>query len=460
MVALIAMPACAGANAQPSRAVIPSDQAVIPYDQIASMQRPKSQIEHVVIIIQENRTVDNLFKDFPGADTADTGLTSTGTRVPLKATNLAGMNVYDPDHSHNIGFVTEFDGGRMDGFDKLKVKGCTKPCGQNLLPYAYVPRSQIKPYWAMAQQYVLADRMFQTNSGPSFPAHQYLIAGTSALNGAPKSLLAAENTLGNKGQSKTEAGCLMRTGSTVLAINPVTGAETPTFPCFEHQTLIDSLDNAKLSWGYYESWATNGQGKNLTTYWAAPYAIKHLKESQQDLRNVISPETDVLVDIGKHKLPAVSWVTPSAASSDHSSVNDGTGPDWVASVVNAVGKSPYWKNTVILVTWDDWGGWYDHVAPPQRNAYELGMRVPLIVISPYAKVGYVSHVQHDFGSMLHFTEDTFGLPSLGFADATADNLSDCFDFTKPARKFVPIPAGKSPDYFMSLKPSDVVPDDD
>ncbi len=420
----------------------------------------KSPITHVIIIIQENRTMDNLFNGFPGADTVKFGLTSTGGKVPLTPTNLSSVHAYDPDHSHNVGFITEFDNGKMDGFDRLPVKGCKVKCFPNLLQYAYVPRSQVQPYWDMAKQYVLADKMFQTNSGPSFPAHQYLISGTSSLNGMPDSLLAAENALGNKGQRKTEAGCLMRQGSTVQAINPTTGVETPTVPCFDHRTLIDSLDQAHLSWNYYESWSMNGQAKNVTTYWAAPYAIKHLEQSQKDIRRVVSPETDVLVAIGKGTLPAVSWITPSAAASDHSGVTDGTGPAWVASIVNAVGKSRYWKTTAILVTWDDWGGWYDHVAPPQRNAYELGMRVPLLVISPYAKVGYVSKVQHDFGSLLKFTEETFGLPSLGFADATADDLKDCFDFTKAPRPFVPIPALQDATYFMNVPPSNQIPDDD
>jgi phospholipase C len=144
---------------------------------------------------------------------------------------------------------------------------------------------------------------------------------------------------------------------------------------------------------------------------------------------------------------------PTAVESDHSSVSNGSGPSWVASIVNAVGQSQYWNSTAIFVTWDDWGGWYDHVAPQIFNQYELGFRVPLIVISPYAKKAYVSHVQHEFGSILHYTEEQFGLNSIGYTDARADDLSDCFDYTQTPTPFKAIPAKYPASYFLHLPPS-------
>ena len=146
-------------------------------------------------------------------------------------------------------------------------------------------------------------------------------------------------------------------------------------------------------------------------------------------------------------------------SSDHPSSNDGSGPSWVASVVNAIGNSQYWDNTVILITWDDWGGWYDHVPPTIINSYEYGFRVPLIVVSPFARQGYVSHVTHDFGSILKFIEETYRLPSLGYADALADDLSDCFDFHRHNR-FVKIKAPHDASYFLNDKRPPTDPDDD
>jgi len=144
----------------------------------------------------------------------------------------------------------------------------------------------------------------------------------------------------------------------------------------------------------------------------------------------------------------VSFVTPSGLESDHSGRNNGTGPSWVASIVNAIGtNSSYWNNTAIIVTWDYWGGGYDHVPPKIFNSYELGFRVPMIVISPYAKPNYVSHVHYEFGSILKFIEETFGLPSLNTTDKRATDLSDCFSFTTTPRAFKPIAAKYSAAYF-------------
>ncbi len=150
---------------------------------------------------------------------------------------------------------------------------------------------------------------------------------------------------------------------------------------------------------------------------------------------------------------------PSGQASDHPG-NNGSGPYWVAAIVNAIGHSPYWSNTAIFITWDDWGGFYDHVAPPIYNSYEYGFRVPLIVVSRYAKAHYVSHETHDFGSILRFIEETFNLPSLGYADSRADDLSDCFDFYQHPLQFHTIAAPVTAKYFLEDKTPPSDPDDD
>jgi phospholipase C len=184
---------------------------------------------------------------------------------------------------------------------------------------------------------------------------------------------------------------------------------------------------------------------------------------------VVTPQTHLLTDILADALPAVSWVTPDFRSSDHERYGIGgrqqasrtdLGPQWAATVVNAIGRSRLWNDTVVIVVWDDWGGWYDHVRPPQLDAMGLGFRVPMIVISPYAKHGYVSHVQHEFGSLIKFAESVFDLPSLGTTDARADDLSDCFDFTKPPAPYVPITTALTTADFIAMPPSNVPPDDD
>ena len=193
--------------------------------------------------------------------------------------------------------------------------------------------------------------------------------------------------------------------------------------------------------------------------WYAPDAIQHIRYGA-DYANVSTPQTNIISDVQSGKLAQVSWVIPTAAASDHARSTDGTGPAWVASVVNAIGASPYWSDTAIFITWDDWGGWYDHVKPQQFNAYELGFRVPLIVVSPYARPAYVSHVQHEFGSILKFTESTFGLGTLGYTDARADDLSDCFDYAQQPIAFRTIQSTRSASYFRQLPADTRSPDDD
>jgi len=164
----------------------------------------------------------------------------------------------------------------------------------------------------------------------------------------------------------------------------------------------------------------------------------------------------VYADISNGSLPAVSWVIPDFVNSDHSDATTDTGPSWVASVVNAIGQSQYWKNTVIVIVWDDWGGFYDNVAPPQYGPGSLGFRVPMLLVSPYAKKGYVAHKVYEFGSILKFVERTFGLQSLGTTDVRARNFaSDVLDFSKPPRKFVPIAAKYSKAFFERQAPSNL-----
>jgi phospholipase C len=429
-------------------------------------------IQHIVIIFQENRTPDNLFQDpvliSRGADIVGSGMNSLGQAIPLSPIDLgfAGVNPnnYDLGHNHQS-FVSMYDGGKMDGADLIYCNP-TAPaqCPPNA-QFMYVNPADVQPYFALAEQYTFGDRMFQTNQGPSFPSHQFIISGTSAPTaGSP--LFAAENpTLNN-------AGCIAPL-STLVTMIDATGSETnpaPQYPCFEHATLTDLLDANGLTWHYY----TPAPG----SIWTGPDAIEHICQEQPINgiltctgpdwnNNVIIPQTQVLTDIANGQLPQVSWVIPNGTSSDHAAINDGSGPSWVASVVNAIGNSSYWANTAIIITWDDWGGWYDHVAPTVINdgvswgsGNVYGFRVPLIVVSPYAKAGYVSHVTHDFGSILKFIENNFNLPSLGYADGPADNLADCFDFTQTPSSFQAIPAPLGALDFINDKRPPTAPDDD
>jgi phospholipase C len=406
-----------------------------------------SKIAHVVIIVQENRSTDDLFNGFPGADTVRYGLNAGGERVPLEPVGLTAP--YDLSHTH-AAFETEYAQSNLNGFNK-ESSSCLSAtfCGpRERRAYGYVPHDEIKPYFAMARQYAFADRMFQTNEGPSFPAHQYIVSGTSSVaNGS--ALRAAENPFRPDGQS-VGGGCDSQPGTLVPVID-VSGLESErVYPCFNRISLMELLERKKLTWRYY-------QGSKGAGLWNGPDAIAHVWASRAFSTDVVAPPAQVLTDIAQGHLADVVWVTPTALASDHARATNGSGPSWVASVVNAVGESQYWDSTAIFVTWDDWGGWYDHVAPHVYNSYELGFRVPLIVISPYAKKHYVSHVHHEFGSILKFTEKTFGLPSLHTTDARSDDLFDCFDFSQAPSKFKRIPAEYPPSYFF--KQPSTEPDD-
>jgi phospholipase C len=413
---------------------------------------PFAKIQHVVVIVQENRSTDNLFQGLPGADTQNWGLNSSGQRVSLEPVDISAP--YDLDHGHN-GFESEYDNGNMDGFDKIRWGCGVNPCTPTPTAYAYVPQSEVQPYFQMAEQYTFADRMFQSNSGPSYEAHQYVISGTSQSSPG-SALYAGENAGYGDPSHPLNCDAYGPYTSSVQLIDIYSGAETQSLmpACVDHPTLFDTLDAKGLTYKYY--------AYTLDGFWNAPDAVYHLRFGNDAAgipywSHVVIPNTTVLSDIQNGRLPAVSWVEPTAKSSDHGGVTDGTGPSWVSSVVNAIGNSQYWNSTAIFVTWDDWGGFYDHVKPPQYNYYELGFRVPLIVISPYAKQGYVSHVQHDFGSMLRFIEEQFGLPSLGYRDASADNLSDCFNFSQAPRAFRQIQAPLTASYFLRQTQNTSVP---
>jgi phospholipase C len=439
-----------------------------------------ANIQHVIIIFQENRTPDNLFQDpvliANGADIAASGLDSTGATIPLApmdlGTNGSSPQLYDLGHN-NGDFVAMYDHGKMDGADKVVVNcNGSSPCPLPDAAFKYVLPADVAPYFQMAEQYTFGDRMFQTNQGPSLPAHQFIISGTSAPTATSNSFEAG-NVI-SPGSSPT--GCISTPDSYVEVINPLGKLASTTYPCFEHQTLTDLLDAAGVSWRYYWS-------GSIGSLWTAPTAIEHMCVPNAPPPNgtaCTGPDwgtkvvqasgvnhPGVLGDIANGNLASVSWVIPSGAASDHAGTDDGSGPSWVASIVNAVGSSGYWQNTAIIVTWDDWGGWYDHVAPKVvddgvswGSGYIYGFRVPLLVIAPFARPNYISHVDHDFGSILKMVEQVYNLPSLGYADAYADDLSDCFNFTQAPIQFQTISAPIPADHFRNDNKPQADPDDD
>jgi hypothetical protein len=498
------------AHAQTRAGGRPSSTANTPFD-------------HVVVIIQENRTPTNLFQDpvliQNGAHIVQSG-SCHGTAIKLTPWPL--NSCFDMSHAHTTGWERSYDNGKMDGacdVQNAPPTGCSPPLcpagakSKYCPEYTYVPNVKfdgligvLDPYYQMAEQYGFANFMFQTNQGPSFPAHQFLFTGTSAPTAYPNTFydwFSAENYGAGIGTNGVY-GCVAATGAAILEVDP-SGNESAGFnsgfPCYDHATMPDLLDaqNPAITWRYYAAFAAG-------SLWNAPNAIAHICEPSQPTGgtcagpdwsngNVTTTPGQVLNDIANCQLPQVDWVIPDGNWSDHHGGTD-AGPSWVAAIVNAIGNSTCaspaanWSNTAILITWDDWGGFYDDVNPATQiglgyknangngQSYVYGFRVPLLVVSAYTKqtvharaarnfidstmpgktpitspfTGYISNVNHDFGSILNFIEYAFGqngqsIGTIGpaqfpYADYFAPDappsdptspygLSDFFNFQQP-----------------------------
>ena len=284
---------------------------------------PTAKIQHVVVIFQENRTPDNVFQDpvliQRGADIQNYGINSLGQKIVLTPTTL--KTDYDLGHGH-ASFLQMYDNGKMDGADKVSVK-CNVKAPPTCPPpnpwFQYIDPSGISPYFQLAEAYTFGDRMFQTNQGPSFPAHQYIISGTSEPS-VGSNLFVAENPLGGPDPFHF-AGCIAPPAETVALITPSGDESQRIYPCFDHPTLTDELNASAISWRYY--------APSAGIIWNAPNAIEHMCVPNAPppngtactgsdwTNNVVLLSTQVLTDIQNGQLATVSWVIPNGQSSDH-----------------------------------------------------------------------------------------------------------------------------------------------
>jgi phospholipase C len=343
-----------------------------------------SSIKNVVIVFQENHSFDNYFGTWPGANgTAGKSICLPQTKGSARG---GGGGCISPFHDTNLTPVDmshawttahdDYDGGKMDGFVYSE---------RNKETMGYYNGGDLPRYWKAAQEYVLFDNYFTSVMSESLPNHLYLVAG--------------------------QAGGI--TNDTIPA--------TLTFP-----PIFEQLDQKGISWKVYSS----------TSTWLQKFA--YVQDSSTARANFLSAAR-FATDLQAGNLSQVSWIIGAAGGDEHPPANIQTGEGYVAdSIVNALGTSKYWDSLALFITYDDFGGFYDHVAPPQVDQYGYGFRVPCLAISPYARQGFVDSTMNDHTSLLRFIEDLHGLTPLSTRDAAANNATEAFDFTSPARPFQPI----------------------
>lgn len=351
-------------------------------------------IQHTVFIIKESRSFDSYFGRFPGVNGATTGVTSSAQVVPLTAMPDVFLGA---TCNHWACTVQDVDGGRMDRFDIAK--------GTSLDVYVQMRERDLPNYWAYARRFTLADHYFSSVHGASFPNHLFSVAAQTG------------GVMDNSSNAVSGTNCDGSPSGTVPVMD-AQGGITQRSPCFDFQTLPDVLEDAGISWKYY------GEGGGVLS------TIRHIADGPLFQERIASP-SQFLTDAANNELPDVSWVLPPAGASEHPPESSCQGENWTVKTLNALMKSPAWKSTVVFVAWDAFGGFYDHLPPPQVDRFGLGMRAPLIIISPYAKPGYVSHTVYEQSSVLKFVERRYHLQPLTARDAAASDMLDSFDFNQP-----------------------------
>jgi phospholipase C len=397
---------------EPGDVVSPSPSAGSSPATIALARR---RIKHVVFLIKENRTFDNMFGTFPGANGATAGTKCDGTTVPLKS---AVDREPDLGHSFTDG-LSAIDGGAMD---------CFADAGYS----TYTGGKGIPNYWAYARRFTLADHFFSSVYGPTGIEHLWTFASQSDRfvdHERPGQLGSAgrefcddplETAFSFPKMTRSEQERIYRLEEEGPDGAAAVRASWQTrWPCVDVKVLPDLLDQRGITWKEY-------LGANQ---WVQPLRIvRHVRFSSM-YRNVVSEES-FFRDLRADRLPAVSWLTPSFAESDHPPKSICAGENWTVDTLNQIMTSPSWSSTAVILTWDDFGGFFDHVPPPHVDLYGLGPRVPTLVISPWAKRGVVDHETMEFASVLRFIETIYDLPPLTSRDANTTDMLSAFDFSQ------------------------------
>jgi len=406
-----------------------------------------------VFVIKENRSFNHYFATYPGA----TGVTRGGTircddercrsaeDVPL--TRAVDIMPHDLGHCFVCGVVA-VNGGAMNGFNQMNGLRPPRPTedvrhhGITLLGYTHFTRTGIPNYWRYADRFVLADRFFTSMYGPTFPEHLFTVAASSNLivgNKVDKQLP------GGYCDDETEYAPRFRDGLTDADLDRIMFLEERINEdaayqeeirsmwrdfrlCFDMRVLPDVLEREGISWKYY---VTENAWNN------ALQAIRHIRFGPMWER--VQPPAVFLGDLRTGNLPQVSWLVPPPIYDEHPGPHKSvcSGENWTVRQINALMRSPYWRSTAVIIVWDDYGGFYDPVAPPHVDILGMGPRTPALIISPYTRSGdnrlggYVDSTTYEFSSVLRFIELLHRLEPLTDRDGSADPLSGAFDFENP-----------------------------
>jgi phospholipase C len=384
----------------------------------AQLQPPAGiqKIDHIVFIVKENRAYDNMFGTFNAKYGTKKCTLSTGQVVPM--VRAADRYPHDIDHSYAAA-VLAMNGGKMNQFDLIDLGSqVSGDLDGDLLTCRQFTAADIPNYFAYAHHFALGARMFSSLHGPSFPNHLYTIAADSfgVLDNPFHTL--TTSSWGCDAPNTEEDQALVR----VLLPSGIIATQ---FPCFTGvKTMAESLDNAGVNWKYYAPPNTDPG-----YIWSTFDAISAVRNGP-DWNKVVDP-SNFVSDVQNNQLPAVSWVITPDWQSEHPFQSTCEGENATVTELNALmNNAALWSTTAVFIIWDDFGGMYDHVAPPDLDTFGLGPRVPLLVISPYARKGYISPTQYEFSSVLKFIEERFSLAPLSTRDANANDISDSFNFAQ------------------------------
>ena len=411
----------------------------------------ETPIKHVVFIVKENRTFNNYFATYPGAEGATEGGTircnEDGCRDGPVVKLTKGPDVYSHDLTHCFRCgLTAINDGKMNGFNQMNgpipQSEIADLYGADMSGYSYLDRNGIPNYWAYADRFVLADHFFTSMYGPTTPEHLYAVAAQSNFLVDNKS---TTDHAGSYCDDPTEHATrfdpreVRRNEQRIMGLERgITKNGSNVYDladywdsirlCFDIPVLPDQLEKQGISWKYY---AEENAWMNVLQM------IRHVRYGP--MWNKVQPPDTFVKDVRRGHMPAVSWIIPPESYNEHPGAGKSTcaGENWTVQQVNTIMKSEFWRSTAIVVVWDDFGGFYDPVAPPHYDVMGLGPRTPALIISPYARQGSnpdggaIDSTVYEFSSVLAFIEHLFGLEPMTERDRTADPLSGAFDFANP-----------------------------